>query len=121
MDKKNKEMAEMSRVENIRMGEISSLGSEKTDRVGGKLTLNDQYTNMTREIKIKSMTSIDEKVKEEEESNRTRRELNLPPVNYLNTTPPFVAHSVASPVLQLVNKLPSEPQVLIVDDNIFNL
>jgi hypothetical protein len=48
MEKNNKEMAEMSRIENIRMGEISSLGSEKTERKGGKMTLNDQYTKMTR-------------------------------------------------------------------------
>jgi hypothetical protein len=41
MEKKMKEMAECSRIENIRMCEISAVGSELTHRVGGKMTLND--------------------------------------------------------------------------------
>lgn len=36
-----KEMAEMSRIENLRMGEVSALGSESDARACGKMTLND--------------------------------------------------------------------------------
>jgi hypothetical protein len=48
MEKKKNEIIEISIIENIRMGQISALGSEYTHRIGDKMTLNDQYTKINR-------------------------------------------------------------------------